>query len=630
MKLFFSILGFFIFFPFWGYSSSYSKTDSLLLRWNMEKDTASLERKQTLLFDIADSYFYVIPDSALVYFNKALDIALLTGDREKESYFRIKIAGTYYILGEYNFALENYLNGLALSREFDNKRGIALGLNGLGTVYHMHEQEEQAIEKHKESIVICKEIGDSLLWARNLHNIGLSLDQLKEYDDALVTADSAIQILELIENTSEPFKLFIFKGWIYIHMEEYRRAETEFMRIIQNRSYDNKWEICYTLLGLATINQKLGNIEQSLAYGLQSLKLAREVGALWDLQQTTKVLAESYAFEQNYEEAFRYHSLFKIYSDSIFNQTKNAEINYMQLRYQEGENARLMLENEINQQRIDKKNLQIFGYTIGLGLLLILAFILYRQNLQKNRMNRALAQLNAEKDKFFSIIAHDLKSPFNSILGFSDLLVEQIPEKDYDGIEKYARIIQQSSKRAMNLLMNLMEWSRSQTGGMEFNPADYELDQLIDNATLLLSSSAEQKSIIISKTLLSNATVFIDKAMISTVLRNLISNAIKYSNSGGEISILVEDKQEGVLVSVSDIGVGIPKANIEKIFRIDESFSTPGTNNEKGTGLGLILCKEFVEKHNGEIWVESKEGLGSSFYFTIPKYAAENNITIQT
>jgi signal transduction histidine kinase len=591
----------------------------------LEKDTASLERKQILLFDIADSYYYVIPDSALIYFNKALEIALLDKNREREAYFRMKIGGVYYLKGEYSFALENFLNGLDISREIYYKRGIALGLNGLGIVYNMHQQERQAIERHKESIAICIEIGDSLLWAVNLHNIGLSLDQLKERDSAILIADSTIHLLKHIGNTLEQFRIFNFKGWTYFNMRDYRKAEAEFMRVIRDSSYDNKWEIGYALLGLASVSQKLGDIEQSIEYGLQSLKLAREIGALWDLQQTTKVLAESYAFEQNYEEAFRYQLLFKAYSDSIFNQTKNAEINYMQLRYHEGENARLMLENELKQQRIDKKNLQIFGYAIGLGLLAILAFILYKQIAQKTRMNQKLAQLNAEKDKFFSIIAHDLKSPFNSILGFSNLLVEQIPEKDYDGIEKYAKIIQQSSKRAMNLLMNLMEWSRSQTGGMKFNPADYELASLIDNTTLLLSSSAEQKSINISNTSPLNVTVFIDKAMISTVLRNLISNAIKYSNSGGEVRISAEVKTEGVLVSVGDTGVGISKANIEKIFRIDESFSTPGTNNENGTGLGLILCKEFVEKHNGEIWVESKEGLGSTFSFTIPKHVVEED-----
>jgi PAS domain S-box-containing protein len=234
------------------------------------------------------------------------------------------------------------------------------------------------------------------------------------------------------------------------------------------------------------------------------------------------------------------------------------------------------------------------------------------------RKNEELQKLNAEKDKFFSIIAHDLKSPFNSIVGFSDLLAEQVKNKEYEGIEKYSTIVLQSSQRAMDLLMNLMEWSQSQTGRMEFNPKYFELVELINDTELLLSGSLEQKSISISKITPSHLPLFADKKMIETVLRNLISNAIKFTFPGGNITISVEEKLNELLVSISDTGVGISKANCEKLFRIDQTYSTSGTNKEKGTGLGLILCLEFVEKHGGKIWVESEEGKGSTFHFTIP------------
>ena len=233
------------------------------------------------------------------------------------------------------------------------------------------------------------------------------------------------------------------------------------------------------------------------------------------------------------------------------------------------------------------------------------------------KINKELTKLNAEKDKFFSIIAHDLKTPFNSIIGFSEILVEQVKEKNYQGIEQYTGIILQSSQRAMDLLMNLMEWSRSQTGKMEFNPAYFQMIELINEVELLLDDAAGQKSIVITNTLPDNIAVYADKNMMSAVLRNLISNAIKFTHPGGEIIISVEEKDE-LTVSVSDNGIGIPKERIEQLFRIDENYSTSGTLNEKGTGLGLILCKEFIEKHGGKIWVESEEGKGSIFYFTLP------------
>lgn len=233
--------------------------------------------------------------------------------------------------------------------------------------------------------------------------------------------------------------------------------------------------------------------------------------------------------------------------------------------------------------------------------------------------NEELQKLNAEKDKFFSIIAHDLKTPFNSIIGFSEILVDQIKGKNYQGIEEYARIILHSSQRAMDLLMNLMEWSRSQTGRMEFSPQYHDIDVLINDATELLSDVAHQKLIAISKELPKNIRVFADKAMIDTLLRNLISNAIKFTNPGGSIVVSAEQKQDELMVTVSDNGVGIDADAISKLFRIEESYSTKGTQNEQGTGLGLILCKEFIEKHGGKIWAESEVGKGSKFCFTIPK-----------
>jgi PAS domain S-box-containing protein len=241
--------------------------------------------------------------------------------------------------------------------------------------------------------------------------------------------------------------------------------------------------------------------------------------------------------------------------------------------------------------------------------------------------NEELQKTNAEKDKFFSIIAHDLKNPFNSIIGFSDLLIEQVREKDLEGIEEYAGFIQQSSKRAMGLLMNLMEWAQSETGRMEFNPGFFNLADIVDDITLLLNDSAKQKTISISNTLLSNIPVYADKAMISTILRNLISNSIKFTLPGGKIILAAAKSEAALTVSVIDNGLGIPKDVLDKLFRIDKNYSTSGTQNEQGTGLGLILCKDFIEKHGGEIRVESELGKGSTFYFTIPYIAGQDEKT---
>ncbi len=230
-----------------------------------------------------------------------------------------------------------------------------------------------------------------------------------------------------------------------------------------------------------------------------------------------------------------------------------------------------------------------------------------------------LGELNVTKDRLFAIIGHDLRSPFNSIIGFSQLLAEQVKEKDYEGVDEYARIIQESSKKAMDLLTNLLEWSRSQSGNIEFNPEYFDLVNIIHEAAGISQDYAAQKSITLIQQLPHNLTVFADKAMINSILRNLLSNAIKFTHPGGEITISAKEKDKQLVVSVADDGTGIPSEDMNKLFRIDAAQSTPGTQKESGTGLGLLLCKEFTQMHGGKIWAESKPGKGSTFSFTIPE-----------
>ena len=229
-----------------------------------------------------------------------------------------------------------------------------------------------------------------------------------------------------------------------------------------------------------------------------------------------------------------------------------------------------------------------------------------------------LTELNITKDKFFSIIAHDLKSPFNAILGFSEHLLTEVEEKRYDKVAEYAQIILQSSNRAMDLLSNLMQWALSQSGRLGFHPEPFDMVNLIRELTLSMHDNAALKSIIIENRLPSNALVYADKAMVSTILRNLASNAMKFTRPGGQIMISLANSQNECIVSVQDNGVGIQKERINTLFNLHESCSTPGTLKEKGTGLGLILCKEFIEKNGGTIRVESTEGVGSTFTFSLP------------
>ena len=235
--------------------------------------------------------------------------------------------------------------------------------------------------------------------------------------------------------------------------------------------------------------------------------------------------------------------------------------------------------------------------------------------------------LNRNKDKLFSIIGHDLRAPFNGIIGFSDLLSDAIHREEYEHIGEYTKHINESSLSAMSLLDNLLEWARSQTNEIVFKPECIEIGALIDEVIELLNNYALRKSITIDKKIPYNIKLSADKDMILSVLRNLITNAIKFTNNGGKIVVSAEHKQNELIVIVSDNGVGISKNVIDTVFSIEKNQSTKGTNNEGGTGLGLMICKDFVEKHGGKIWVCSEPDQGSHFYFSIPNAKKEDIAT---
>ncbi|MDM8523549.1 hybrid sensor histidine kinase/response regulator [Desulfococcaceae bacterium HSG8] len=242
---------------------------------------------------------------------------------------------------------------------------------------------------------------------------------------------------------------------------------------------------------------------------------------------------------------------------------------------------------------------------------------------------KELAELNALKDKFFSIISHDMKNIFFHLMGSADLLAMKILDFNYDKVEKDAENIHASLQNAYRLMENLLKWSMLQTETTNFDPRNFDLRNIAMNNILFFMQNAKQKDISLSHTIQTDIPVHANPDMVDTILRNLISNAIKFTQSGGEVLVSArfskdttdtdEEWNEQVEVAVTDTGVGISKENIRKLFRIDKKYKKTGTSGERGTGLGLILCKELVEKNNGRIWVESEAGKGTKFWFTLPK-----------
>jgi len=234
------------------------------------------------------------------------------------------------------------------------------------------------------------------------------------------------------------------------------------------------------------------------------------------------------------------------------------------------------------------------------------------------RKNAELQRLNTDKDTLMSILAHDLRNPFNSILGCLNLLQNDLHQYDMDMIEKLITAVNSSAINAFNLLEDILLWTRSQSGALPFEPREIDLKLCCDELVKLFRQNADDKNITVNIVVAEKIKVFADIDMLNTILRNLISNALKFTGKGGNVNIYAEQYQADVSITVSDNGIGIASEALSKLFDTTQIYSTRGTANEKGTGFGLLLCKKFVEKHGGEIHIKSESGKGSEFKFTLP------------
>jgi signal transduction histidine kinase len=235
-------------------------------------------------------------------------------------------------------------------------------------------------------------------------------------------------------------------------------------------------------------------------------------------------------------------------------------------------------------------------------------------------LNTELKETNKTKDKFFSIVAHDLKNPFNSLMVLTDLLINDYNSFTDNERKEFLLQLKSSAENTYSLLQNLLDWASVQSGKAEIVKEKIYVEKLSREAITLLRPIAKNKNISVQSDIPKDMVAYADKNMISTVFLNLISNAVKFTPLSGHVELKAIEKNSHVEIRIADSGVGISQQNIPKLFRPDQKFHTEGTGKEKGTGLGLILCKEFIEKNDGNIWVESIEGEGSQFYFSLPRY----------
>lgn len=305
-----------------------------------------------------------------------------------------------------------------------------------------------------------------------------------------------------------------------------------------------------------------------------------------------------------------------------------------------GKILHLKEESQINKTEIKKqKNLRNYAIIFAILALALTILTYHRLKLKKKnfqslkKKNKQLREanerirdseynqreLNATKDKFFSMIAHDLKNPFQALFGISEVVYRNIDTMDKEEIKEYCKSIYETSHNLYNLLENLLQWSRTQLGNLKLNPRSLNIKDVAEEITELLRINIEEKNIQVKNEIDDIITAYADRNVLRTILRNLLSNAIKFTEEQGVVTIQAETEPDRTIISISDTGQGIPEEHLNNLFRVKSNHNTKGTSNEQGIGLGLILCKELVEQSKGKIWAESKVGEGSTFKFTLPR-----------
>ena len=551
-------------------------------------------------------------DKAIEYYLKSLKICEEIGDEEGKAMNFIDIGNLYYDQGNYDNAKKYFQDALSLYEKLDDKSGIATCYTNLGNAFSDDGYHEDGIDYYKQSIILEEEIGDKGGIATNYNNL----------------------------------------GDIYIQKGMYRDAQGYFLKALTiSNEIGDKDLLAIVYLNIADVQLKLKNYDGAIKYATISLNISREIGDLdfeldnllclasanESLGNTSKAL---FFYKENNKVKDSLISIDKEKKVQLFNALNELEKTYFTI-------TDLSNKNEISQLRYENEKKISYFLIVAIVIFAFLTILLIRQqaskrkaynllefrNYQINKMNDEiqeqrdfLKQLNKTKDKFFSIIAHDLKNPFNSIKGFTELLIENSGEYDEEKRLKFLRVIKDSTNKASILLNNLLIWASSQSGNLDYNPKKTVLVNDVLDVVSLLEIQAIKKEIDIYNNVDHNLLVNADENMLNTVLRNLISNAIKFTKPQGEIKISTIQDKNMVEVSIIDNGVGISEEEIKDLFSIDVKNTHKGTANETGSGLGLVLCKDFVEKQGGKIWVNSTLGKGTEFVFSIPLWL-ENSET---
>ncbi len=601
-------------------------TDSLLFRLNHNLFKNDIE-KYELCCQIAENS----ADADIIV--KFSDQAILLAEELEISQARPLVSRGVGFLqsGKAVLALENFMQAAELYKSDKNNIGLATVYSYISEAYISQQNHSNTKYYINQAIDIFRKEKDSVRLASAMHNLGYEYYRIGQYDSALTIFSSTAVIYKKLKQT-EGFAYCIGNsGLVYSKKNEYDKAEKHLLKAIDIlKIYGDDFAIADFMLEYSYVLQQKGEIQKAVDYAFIAFHMANKYNIKELKRDATDHLSELYAIKHNFDSAFFYKSMFIAYCDSI----RNIETT------QKMADLRTEFEVSNKQKEVDilqkNKTIQLI-IIVGLLLIIILAswFIhIYHSNLLRTRhlslklderrkqleiQSSELEGLNRIKDKFFSIISHDLKSPISALSGISTLIKESIETDNTELMVKALDFVDNTVFTLTGLLDNLLNWAQSQQGKMSFNPEAIDTKSLIHDVVRLFSYVALTKKINIRLHLADNLVIDADKNCISLIFRNLISNSIKFTKPEGTLTVSSSLTSDGYAeICFADNGVGIPEDKIPWLFELREMKSTWGTLGEKGTGLGLSLVHEFVKQNHGSISVNSKLNEGTTFYLLFP------------
>lgn len=547
---------------------------------------------------------------AVPYFHTAMEIALAENDSLKIGYAYNNLGDVYYLTGNIPLALEYANRSMEFIGDTGDSLAIAYAHINYGYAYRYNKQYEKALDHFFKAIEIREKLGNKLGVASAFREVGIVYYELGNYDKALEYYREAYQKNKEISN--KKWMAFSLEGIgkVYYQQNNYKQALERFSeaeKLHEERKHN--FGIIGAKLGKALVYSKTNQTQRGVEELERAKKLAEELGVATKILETFETITKFYLNVNNLQQAGESLDSFMRLYDSLYSAQQFETLAELETNY---EMKRTINEN---QRDIETKKEQQIYLIIIISLMVILIVVIFWKYRSYKQLTKELRESNSSKDQLFSIISHDLRNPFFTLMGYIDLLKQK--DIDKEDLEEVIESLDTTTHRTYSLLENLLNLSASRRGKIEYHPTKIDLKKLIENVLFSLDSQIKKKSLSVELNVPSTS-VFADEKMMEIIFRNLISNAIKYNSEKGSIKINF-NKGKMFCVTISDTGLGINEELKESLFKTEFTKSQKGTAGEKGTGIGLSLCKEFVEKHNGTIELKSELGKGSSFTICIPQ-----------